>query len=194
MLQYLLSSILVLYSITLGVSVFCWPCRDPGGYSPACLCRVPASIPGQSTWDLWYNKCHWNRVFLQVLVLLPFQSHTTNAWHTFLRLSQTVLLLAAHSFVKWHLILFYSSGVSAEKWRQPWFLLWLLPSGRWRRVVWYIRTIICQEPTVSNSDVTWNLCHRVRSQNAVIFIVTDLKSHIYSNPFITTSVYTTPRL
>jgi hypothetical protein len=40
-----------------------WPCHGSGGQSPASHRGGPGSIPGQSMWDLWWTKWHWDRFF-----------------------------------------------------------------------------------------------------------------------------------
>jgi hypothetical protein len=35
------------------------------------LVAGPGSIPGQSMWDLWWRKWHWDRVFPRVLRFFP---------------------------------------------------------------------------------------------------------------------------
>jgi hypothetical protein len=37
------------------------PCHGSGGYPPASHRGGPGSIPGQSMWDLWWTKWHWDR-------------------------------------------------------------------------------------------------------------------------------------
>jgi len=37
------------------------------------------SNPGQSTWDMWWTKWHWNRVLPRVLRILSCQRHSTKA-------------------------------------------------------------------------------------------------------------------
>jgi hypothetical protein len=39
------------------------PCNGSDGYSPASHRGGPGSIPGQSMWDLWWTKWHWDRFF-----------------------------------------------------------------------------------------------------------------------------------
>ena len=38
-------------------------CNGAGGYSPISHRGQAVLIPGQSMWDLWWIKQHWNRVF-----------------------------------------------------------------------------------------------------------------------------------
>jgi hypothetical protein len=40
-----------------------WPCYGSGGLSSAPHRGGPGSRPGQSMWDLWCTKWHWDRVF-----------------------------------------------------------------------------------------------------------------------------------
>jgi len=47
-------------------------CQGSGGQSPASHLEVSSSIPGQSMWDLWWTKGHW-----QVSFPIP-QYHSTN--------------------------------------------------------------------------------------------------------------------
>jgi len=35
------------------------------GYSPACYRGELGSIPGQSLWDFWWQKWHWDRYFFE---------------------------------------------------------------------------------------------------------------------------------
>jgi hypothetical protein len=42
------------------------PYHGSGGLSPACHGGVPGSRPGQSMWDLWWTKWHWDRFFSEL--------------------------------------------------------------------------------------------------------------------------------
>jgi hypothetical protein len=43
--------------------------RASGGYSPSSGPRDKGSVPGQSTWELWWTKCHWDMFFSQHFAL-----------------------------------------------------------------------------------------------------------------------------
>ena len=45
----------------LRLTAWVWPCHGSGGYSPASHRGSPGSITGQSMWDLWWTKWHWDR-------------------------------------------------------------------------------------------------------------------------------------
>jgi hypothetical protein len=38
-----------------------WPCHGSGGYLPASNRGGSGSVLGQSMWDLWWTKWHWDR-------------------------------------------------------------------------------------------------------------------------------------
>jgi hypothetical protein len=56
-----------------------WSCHGSGGYSLASQCWSPGSRPGQSMWDLWSIKWHWDRfpsssLFFLVNMIPPWPS------------------------------------------------------------------------------------------------------------------------
>ena len=56
------------------------PCHGSGGYSPASHHGGPGSIPGQSMWNLWLSKWHWDRFFPPEYFGFPLSiSHSTGA-------------------------------------------------------------------------------------------------------------------
>jgi hypothetical protein len=60
------------------VSVTCRLCHGSGGLSLASDHRGPGSILGQSMWDLWWTKWHWDR-FSQRISVFPCQFHSSSA-------------------------------------------------------------------------------------------------------------------
>ena len=42
-------------------------CHGLGDWSPVFHCVGPGFIPGQSIWDLWWTKGHWDRLFSEYL-------------------------------------------------------------------------------------------------------------------------------
>jgi hypothetical protein len=50
-----------LHFITLTRNLSWRPCHSSGGKSPTSHRGGPGSIPGQSMWDLWWTKWHWDR-------------------------------------------------------------------------------------------------------------------------------------
>ena len=54
------------------------PCHGADGQSPASHRGGPGSITGQSVWDLWWTKWHWDRFFPEYFGF-PCQFHSTGA-------------------------------------------------------------------------------------------------------------------
>jgi hypothetical protein len=55
------------YKCTHYMTCLRWPCH----VSAICYCRDPNSIPGQSAWNFWWTKWHWDRFCHQVLMFSP---------------------------------------------------------------------------------------------------------------------------
>jgi hypothetical protein len=58
-----------------------WPCQGSGRQSPASHRGVPDSSLGQSMWDLWWTKWHWD-TFLSEFFGSFCQYHSTIFLHT----------------------------------------------------------------------------------------------------------------
>ena len=68
--------------------------------SQASHCRGTGSIPQQSTWDLWWIKWHWNRLFSEYF-RFPMSGIIATMLHTHISLTyQCHIISATDSIVK----------------------------------------------------------------------------------------------
>jgi hypothetical protein len=65
------------------------------------LCWNSNSTTGQSMWDLWCTKWHWNMFSLRTSGSLHHYHSTTTPYSHFIHLPQTLYNLAVHSIVRW---------------------------------------------------------------------------------------------
>jgi hypothetical protein len=60
------------------------PCHGSGRWSSASHRGGPGSRPGQSMWDLWCTKWHWDRFFSEFSgfsLSVSFHRHSPNSYH-----------------------------------------------------------------------------------------------------------------
>ena len=75
------------------------PCHGSGGWSPASHRGGPGSIPGKSTWNLWWTK-QIGTGFTPSISIFPYHYNSKNAPYPFIHLHRRHIISAIDSVVK----------------------------------------------------------------------------------------------